>query len=202
MFADVVCDILYAIFVHLPVLLVVGDQCGQTVLALQLSDALMQNLNLLGNKVTDINSLLPIINLKLLILAKCLIHQLLLIVLKQEIDLLKNLLLVLNQLVMYTLSQSHNIVIDIVIALTQLLKHHDVLVAFLLCVVDRFEDVDIGGFVVLDEVLLGMFNDAVGAEGHEALCIAAEIGEKFCGMVRAEYFFDLCVWGDGGLLYP
>jgi hypothetical protein len=67
-------------------------------------------------------------------------------------------------------------------------------------VADGIEEVDVGGFVVLYEMLFCVFDDAVGAEGHEAVHVAAEVGEELSGVVGAEDFFDLLVLGEGGLL--
>jgi hypothetical protein len=39
--------------------------------------------------------------------------------------------------------------------------------------------------------LLGVLYDAVGTEGHETLCIAAEVGEELVGMIGTEYLADL-----------
>ncbi len=75
------------------------------------------------------------------------------------------------------------------------------LIAFLFGIVDGLDKVDVGRFVVLDEVLFSMLDDAVGTEGHETLCIAAEVGKKFSGVVGAEYFFDFLVLRDSGWLY-
>jgi len=76
-----------------------------------------------------------------------------------------------------------------------------VLIAFLFGIVDGLEEVNVDRFVVLDEVLLSMFDYAVGTEWHETLCIAAEVGEKFGRVVGAEYFFDFLVLGESSLLY-
>jgi len=76
-----------------------------------------------------------------------------------------------------------------------------VLIAFLFGIVDGLEEVNVDRFIVLDEVLLSMFDYAVGTEWHETFCIAAEVGEKFGRVVGAEYFFDFLVLGESSLLY-
>lgn len=60
----------------------------------------------------------------------------------------------------------------------------------------RLLQVDICRLVVFEEVLLGVFDDAVGAERHEALRVAAEVGQEFVGVVGAEDLSRL-----GGLVY-
>ena len=161
----------------------------------------MQYLDLLSNEVTDIYSFLSVIDLKFFVLVDRLVHKFLLIVLKKQIDFFEDLLLVFYQLIVDTFSESHDIIIDFIVAFAQFFEYYDVLIAFLFGIVDGLEEVDVDGFVVLDKVLFGMFYDAVGTERHETLCVAAEVGEKFSGMVGAEYFFDLLVLGDSGLLY-
>lgn len=50
----------------------------------------------------------------------------------------------------------------------------------------RLLQVDICGLVVFKEVLLSVLDDAVGTQRHEALGVAAEVGQELVGVVGAE----------------
>ena len=99
---------------------------------------------------------------------------------------------------MYALPEPHQVVVDLIVGPTELLEKNDVLIAFLLGIEEDFLEVDVGRLVVLEEVLLGVLDDAVGAEGHEALRIAAEVGEHFVLVVGAVDPALLCVLGQRG----
>jgi len=49
------------------------------------------------------------------------------------------------------------------------------LIALLFGISDSIVDVDIHWLVILEEVLLGVLDDAVGAEWHETVEVAAEV---------------------------
>jgi hypothetical protein len=71
-----------------------------------------------------------------------------------------------------------------------------VLIAFLFNFSDYLLEVDVGRLIILQEVLLGMLDDAVGTQRHQALTIATKIGEKFIGVVSAVYLSDLAILGQ------
>ena len=148
----------------------------------------MKYLYLLSDKLANIQSFLSIVDLKVLILGQSLVHKFFLIALKQNIQFLKNLQLVFHQLVMDTLPHAQNIVINPVVVLAQLLEHNNMLVAFLLGVADGLQQIYIGRFVVFYEVLLSVLDYAVGAQRHQALHVAAEVGKELGRVVRAEDF--------------
>ena len=72
------------------------------------------------------------------------------------------------------------------------------LVTSLLCLVQRLLEVEVGRPIVLEEVLLGVLDYAVGAERHQALSIAAEVGQELLRVVGAEDLAQLGRLGEGG----
>lgn len=101
---------------------------------------------------------------------------------------------------MYAFPQPQDIVINLVVVFTELLENDDMLVALLFSVTNGFNQIDIGRFVIFDEVLLSVLNDAVGTKGHEALHVTAEVGEKLGWVISTEYFFDFCGLRHRGVL--
>jgi hypothetical protein len=49
-------------------------------------------------------------------------------------------------------------------------------------------------------MLLGVLDDAVGTQRHQALTVTAEISEEFVGMVGAVDLADLGILGERGLV--
>jgi hypothetical protein len=76
------------------------------------------------------------------------------------------------------LPETHQVVVDLIVAAVEFLEDDDALVALLLGVRDDLLQVDVGGFIILEEMLFGVFDDAVGTERHEAVSVAAEVGEE------------------------
>jgi hypothetical protein len=62
----------------------------------------MQNLNLLSNEVTDVNSLFSVVDFKFFVFIDGLVHQFFLVIFKKQINFFKNLLFIFHQLIMYT----------------------------------------------------------------------------------------------------
>ena len=102
---------------------------------------------------------------------------------------------------MDALSQSDQIVKYFIIAFIEFFKDDDMLVTLLLRLGDDFLQVDVGGLVVLKEVLFGVLDNAVGTQRHQAFAVAAKICQKFVGMVCAVDFSYLAVLGKSSLVY-
>jgi hypothetical protein len=75
------------------------------------------------------------------------------------------------------LPEPHGIVIQFVVGTTQFLVDDDVLIALLLGFGDGIMNVDIDGAVALQEVLLRVLDDAVWTQRHQAVGVAAEVGQ-------------------------
>ena len=75
---------------------------------------------------------------------------------------MKEMLFVLKKLVVDTFLQSHQIIKDFVIWSIELLKDNDMLVALLFGLLNDIVYVDVARFIALEEVLLGMLDNAVG----------------------------------------
>ena len=122
----------------------------------------MNNLDLFSNELADTGGLPSIINFQFFVVSKCLFKQLFFVTLEERINSFVNLLFVLNKLVVDTFLQSENVVIYFIIGFVQLLKKNYILIAFLFCFIDCIQNIDVGWLCTLDEVLLGMLNNAVG----------------------------------------
>lgn len=142
-------ELLDAILVDLAVVGEVGDESGQAIFALEDVDLLMQGLDLLADELRDVDRFLLIVDVHVLVLADRLDVQFLLVGLEHLVQLLDDLLLVLQQLIVDALPQSHQVVEDLIVVFIELLEDHDMLVALLLGLGDDFEEVDVGGLVVL-----------------------------------------------------
>lgn len=80
---------------------------------------------------------------------------------------------------MNTFSKTENVIIDFIIRFCDFFKDNNVLVTFLLSLVDGIYKVDIYWFIIIDEMLLSMFNNTVWTKWHKTIHIATEISQKF-----------------------
>jgi hypothetical protein len=98
---------------------------------------------------------------------------------------------------MDTLPKPTHIVKDFIVGTVELLKYDDMLIALLLCLPYRLLQVHVKGSIILEEMLLSMFDDTVGTKRHKALTITAKVSKKFIGVIGAEYLLYL---GSGALI--
>ena len=104
MFDYIFVELLDTVVIDAAVVGKIGDESSKAIFPFEDGDLIVKGLNLLRNELSDIDSFLLVVDLKLSILCDCLIEKFLLINLKKAIQFLDDLFLIFLELVVDALS--------------------------------------------------------------------------------------------------